>query len=190
MLRRLVKAMVRPVQPIIDRVTSHPFVLRYLPAVADPDVWHLNRRSAARGVGVGLFCGLIPGPLQIAGSVLGCLAIRGNLPVAAVTTFYTNPFTIVPLYVVAYEYGRLFFPDAAPSVAWSLPQSAGLTEWMPALLHWMAELGKPLAVGLVLLATTLAVVGWVTVHLLWRWYAVRAWRQRARLRASHSHSRA
>ena len=190
MLRCFIKALTQRVEPAIDRITSHPAVLRYIPALADPDVWHLNRRSAARGVGVGLFCGLIPGPLQIGGSVIACLAIRGNLPVAAITTFYTNPFTIVPLYVIAYEYGRLFYPDAAPSIAWSLPQSAGLTEWMPALLHWMAQLGKPLAVGLVLLATTLAVVGWVTVRLVWRWHAVRAWRRRARLRAAHRHSSA
>jgi uncharacterized protein len=177
--------MTRRVQPAIDKITSHPAVLRYFPALADPDLWHLNRRSAARAVAIGLFCGLIPGPLQIAGAIILCLVVRANFPVAAVMTFYTNPFTIVPLYVVAYEYGRLFFPDAAPSAAWTLPHSAGLTEWMPALLHWMAQLGKPLAVGLVLLALTLAAIGWVAVRLAWRWHAVWAWRRRARLRVAH-----
>jgi uncharacterized protein (DUF2062 family) len=186
MLRRLFAAMIRPMQPAIDRITSHPAVLRYAPAVADPDLWHLNRRSVARAVAVGLFCGLIPGPLQAAGAIVGCLVVRANLPISVLTTFYTNPFTIVPLYVVAYEYGRLFFPDAAPSVAWTLPHSAGLSEWMPALLHWMAQLGKPLAVGLVLLATTLAAVGWATVRLVWRCHALWAWRRRARLREGQS----
>ena len=86
----------------------------------------MNRRSAARAVAIGLFCGLIPGPLQALAAVVACLVIRANFPIAVVTTFYTNPFTIVPLYVIAYEYGRLFFPNAPPSVAWSLPPSSGL----------------------------------------------------------------
>jgi len=185
MLRRLFTRMTGRLQPAIDRITSHPAVIRYVPALADPDLWHLNRRSAARAVAVGLFCGLIPGPLQVISAIVGCLVVRANFPVAVVTTFYTNPFTIVPLYVVAYEYGRLFFPDAAPSVDWTLPHSSGLAEWMPALLHWMMQMGKPLAVGLVLLAVTLAAAGWAVVRLAWRCPAVWAWRRRAQLRAAH-----
>ena len=110
MPRHLFRRMTGRLQPAIDRITSHPWVLRYLPAVADPDLWHLNRRSAARAVAVGLFCGLIPGPLQALAAILCCLVVRANFPVAVVTTFYTNPLTIVPLYVLAYEYGNLFLP--------------------------------------------------------------------------------
>jgi len=184
MLRRRIFQWTGKVQPAVDRITSHPLVLRYFPALADPDLWHLNRRSVARAVAVGLFCGLIPGPVQAVAAILACLVIRANFPLAVATTFYTNPLTIVPLYVVAYEYGRLVYPDAPASVGWSLPTSQGLSEWFPALLHWMAQLGKPLAVGLVLLAVTLAVAGWVAVRIAWRCHAVAAWRRRARLRAA------
>jgi uncharacterized protein (DUF2062 family) len=184
MLRRLITRITEPLRPTIDRITGNPTVRRYFPALADPDLWHLNRRSTARAVAVGLFCGLIPGPLQVLGAIVLCLAVRANFPVSVISTFYTNPLTIVPLYVVAYEYGRLFFPDAAPSEAWSLPAHAGLIEWMPAMWHWMMQLGKPLAVGLVLLALTLAAVGWVSVRVAWRCHAVWAWRRRARLRAA------
>jgi len=111
MLRGLLKRLTDRLSPAIDKITSSPFVLRYLPALADPDLWHLNRHSAARAVAIGLFCGLIPGPLQALGSILLCMALRANVPLAVATTFYTNPLTIVPLYVVAYEYGRLFFPE-------------------------------------------------------------------------------
>lgn len=186
MLRRRLSRWAGKVQPAIDAITSHPLVLRYFPALADPDLWHLNRRSVARAVAVGLFCGLIPGPLQAIGAILCCLLFRANFPLAVATTLYTNPLTIVPLYVVAYEYGRLLFPDAPASVGWSLPRSAGLSEWFPALLHWMAQLGKPLAVGLLLLAATLAAVGWGIVRLAWRCHAVAAWRRRARTRAARA----
>jgi uncharacterized protein (DUF2062 family) len=188
MLRRLFARWTDRLQPAVDRITGNPTVQRYFPALADPDLWHLNRRSAARAVAVGLFCGLIPGPLQVVGAIACCLAIRANFPLSVVTTLYTNPLTIVPLYVVAYEYGRVFFPEAPPAIAWSLPAHAGLVDWFPALVDWMKALGKPLAAGLVMLALTLAGVGWAVVRLLWRCHAVHAWRRRARSRAATVHA--
>ena len=47
----------------------------------------------------------------------------------------------------------------------------------------MADLGKPLAVGIVLLALTLSVIGFVVVRLVWRWHVIASWRRRARRRA-------
>lgn len=182
MPRHLFRRMTSRLQPAIDKVTSHPWVLRYVPRLADPDLWHLNRRSAARAVAVGLFCGLIPGPLQVFGSILVCLAWRANFPVAVVTTFYTNPFTIVPLYVLAYEYGNLFVRDTAPIQA--LPRGLDLATSLSALFDWSIQLGKPLAVGLVLLAFTLAALGFIAVRVGWRCHTAWCWRRRARLRAA------
>jgi uncharacterized protein (DUF2062 family) len=54
----------------------------------------------------------------------------------------------------------------------------GLLAWIEALVEWLFRLGKPLALGLVLLASLLAFVGYVAVRLAWRLYLVRAWRQR------------
>lgn len=183
MPRQLFRRLTVRLQPAIDRITSHPWVLRYLPALADPDLWHLNRRSAARAVAVGLFCGLIPGPLQALAAILVCLVVRANFPVAVVTTFYTNPFTIVPLYVLAYEYGSLFIAGGSATLRPPLPPSMMLSDYVPALAHWMAALGKPLALGLVLLAVTLAVLGWIVVRVGWRCHTVWCWRRRARQRA-------
>ena len=44
-------------------------------------------------------------PLQMISAAILSVLFRVNLPVALFTTLYTNPFTIFPLYVVAYEYG-------------------------------------------------------------------------------------
>jgi uncharacterized protein (DUF2062 family) len=183
MPRRLIRQFTARLQPSVDRLTSNPTVQRFAPALADPDLWHLNRRSTARAVAIGLFCGLVPGPLQVLSAVIACLWLRSNLPLTVITTFYTNPLTIVPLYLVAYEYGRLFFPDARGiPPAFHAPPDAGLLGALPALGQWMVSLGKPLAVGLVLLATTLAALGWIVVRVGWRWHVVRAWRRRAAAR--------
>lgn len=148
-----------------------------------PRLWHLNRRSAAGGFAVGLYCGLIPGPFQILGAAIFSVAFRVNLPLALFTTFYTNPFTIVPLYLLAYRLGRFALGDVGgkfvppPEFA-----AADLLEWTRAMGDWMLGLGAPLAVGVVLLANILAVLGYFVVRLGWRFYLIRVWRKRRLLR--------
>lgn len=151
-----------------------------------PALWHVNRRSAAGGVAAGMFCGLIPGPFQMLGAGIVAIMFHVNLPIALLTTLYTNPFTIVPLYFVAYKIGALVLGAAAvkalaapPEFIWSQPLASGL-----ALGHWALGLGPPLALGLLLLACLLAALGYVVVRLAWSLYLRRAWaarRQRRRL---------
>src|SRR5437773_2123506 len=91
--------------PDADEVRSRRLVSMFGTGLQHPNLWHFNRRSVPGAVAIGLFAGLIPGPLQMLGALLLAIPLRKNIPVALVTTFYTNPFTIVPLYVIAYRYG-------------------------------------------------------------------------------------
>ncbi len=149
-----------------------------------PNLWHLHRRSVAGGVAVGLFCGLIPGPLQMITAALLAVLFRVNLPMAAFTTLYTNPFTIVPLYVLAYELGAWVSGahNSGTMAHLSLPDlhwhSLGSELW-----GWWAQLGKPFLIGLPLLAVCLAIAGYVAVRLMWRATVVLKWRARKRRRA-------
>jgi uncharacterized protein (DUF2062 family) len=184
MPRRLFRRLTERFAPAIARISCHPAMRRYTPALAEPDLWHLNRRSTARGVAVGLFCGLIPGPFQAAAAAGACVAWRANFPLAVLTTFYTNPLTIVPLYWVAYRYGALFVPGTDTSEALHPPPPfGGVVEYLGALYQWVLGLGAPLAIGLPLLAMTLAVIGYFAVRIAWRVYAVSAWRRRAQRHA-------
>ena len=161
--------------PTPESILAKPWCAPFRPWLSHPSLWHLNRRSVPGAVAIGLFCGLVPGPFQMLSSLLLAIPLRKNIPVALAVTFYTNPFTIVPLYVVAYEYGRLLVGDGA------LPRHLVPDAWdLSALWHWMLDLGKPLAVGLVALALTLALAGYFAAALAWRLHVVRAWRQRAR----------
>lgn len=148
------------------------------------NLWHLNRHSVAGGVAVGLFSGLVPGPLQILTGVILSIIFRVNLPVAALMTLYTNPLTIVPLYYLAYRYGSLVTMSDAGNHMPATFTTEGLpwNEWMPALLDWMVAMGKPLAVGLPLLAITLAAAGYLLVDNAWKLYVRLAWRRRAQQR--------
>lgn len=141
------------------------------------NLWHLHRRSVSGGVAVGMFCGLIPGPLQMLGAALLAVLFRVNLPVAMFTTLYTNPFTIVPLYLLAYQLGAWVTGQSAtlvsthfvvPEMSWS--------NWFTVMLEWIFSLGKPFAIGLPLLAVILAVLGYVLVRLGWRVWVMWQWR--------------
>lgn len=146
-----------------------------------PNLWHLNRNSVAGGFAIGLFSGLVPGPLQMLTAALLAVALKRNLPVALVTTLYTNPLTIAPFYLLAYGYGRLLL-GAGHHPAELQPFEWDWTNWIDsaqALAHWAIALGKPLAVGLVALALTLAALGYAAVQIGWRVYLTLAWRRRS-----------
>jgi len=150
-----------------------------------PNLWHLNRRSVAGAVAIGLFAGLVPGPLQMLAAALIAVPLKKNLPVALITTFYTNPVTIVPLYVLAYGYGRLLLMWENHGDARVQPFEWDWADWlgsMGAMLDWALALGKPLAVGLVALGLTLATLGYVAVQVGWRLHVVLAWRARRKRR--------
>lgn len=144
------------------------------------NLWHLHRRSVAGGMAVGLFAGLIPGPVQMLFAAILSIIFRVNLPVAVLATWYTNPFTIVPLYLAAYRLGVWATGERANG---SLSTVLGLDdkslgEWMPALIENFDLIGKPFGVGLVLLALLLAAAGYIAVRILWRAYVVLAWHKR------------
>jgi uncharacterized protein (DUF2062 family) len=169
----------RSLLPDHEAIRTHPWLRPFENTLLHPRLWHLNRRSAAGAVAVGLFCGLIPGPLQMAGAALCVLLFRVNLPLALATTLYTNPLTIVPLYLVAFGLGNwLLGSPATHFVAPPEYDDQGLIAWGQALTHWMQGLGTPLALGLTCLASLLAVSGYFVVRIAWRVWLIRAFRAR------------
>ena len=146
-----------------------------------PNLWHLHRRSVAGGVATGLFCGLVPGPLQMISSALLAVLFRVNLPVALVTTLYTNPFTIVPLYLLAYRIGA-WLSGAHRGAAVAAPPFPEMhwNDFIGKMWGWMAALGEPLLIGLPVLGASLAIAGYVTVRVAWRVAVVIKWRARKR----------
>ena len=169
-------------RPALDAFRTHPLVVRLGAPLQHPALWHFSRRSVSGAVAIGLFCGLVPGPLQMLAALLLAVPLKKNVPVSLAVTFYTNPFTIVPLYLVAYAFGHFLLgmdgivTHVQPfEMNWS--DLAGSARGFGA---WMMSLGPPLAVGLPALAVTLAAIGYGAVELTWRFHVVRAWRRRKR----------
>jgi uncharacterized protein (DUF2062 family) len=161
----------RKYQATFEGFRSHPLVARFGAPLQHPALWCFSRRSVSGAVAIGLFTGLIPGPFQMLAALLLAVPLKKNVPVALVVTFYTNPFTIVPLWVLAYAYGSFLLGMGLPWVHID-PMHMSWSEVM--------ALGKPLAVGLLALALTLAALGYGAVELAWRIHVIRAWRRRKR----------
>lgn len=84
---------------------------KYLAPIAhrflSPELWRFTRRSVPRGVALGLFCAFIVPIGQIFLAAFMALPARANVPLAAVVTFVTNPFTIPFWAVVANRVGKV-----------------------------------------------------------------------------------
>src|SRR5262245_9709806 len=176
--------------PSHDSIRANRYVARFGPWLQHHNLWHLHRRCVAGGIAAGLFAGLIPGsnPVQFTAGALLAIAFRVNLPLAVLVTLYSNPFTIVPLYYAAFKLGQLVLLETGgepPAEVVSLADK-GFTEWLPLVLDWVVSFGKPLAIGLPLLAILLAVTGYFATDWIWRLYVRCAWQRRSRLRAQRA----
>lgn len=163
-------------------IRAHRHLQAFQPLLRHPNLWHLNRNSVAGGVAAGLFAGLIPGPVQMLSAALLAIVFRVNLPVAMVTTWYTNPFTWGPLIVAAYGLGSLVTGQPIGKVTDFEYDWAG-GDWhafLPALYHWFMGLGETYVIGSLMLGGILAVLGYGAVQLAWRLYILAYLRRRKR----------
>lgn len=145
-------------------------LLRWLgPRVHDPVLWHINRNSVAKGVAIGVFFGLMVPIAQIPAAAFAALILRGNLWIAAIATLISNPFTYGPIYIFAYRLGSSILPPAVASGAIPAEGHATTTlQWLIDAIHWLTGIGRPLVLGMLVMAVTAAVVGYFVVLLMWR----------------------
>ena len=148
--------------------------------VMHSEFWRFTRRSVPRGVGAGLLVGIflmIPG-LQIVGAALLCVPIRGNIPIAALMTFLSNPATTPFILLASLEVGSLLGFRTDVSSFYALRDSgAGLKEWGA----WLFSDAAPAVIsGLFIIAAAAGLVGYLLSILVWRWWQGKKWRRRAR----------
>ena len=161
--------------------------LRWLgPALHDARLWRITRRGVAMGMALGFFFGLLVPLAQIPLSAGAAVLLRANVPAAAAATLVTNPLTFGPVYYAAWKLGNLLLDEPAGAAAPPpLPTGAARAgAATPADMPWWRDVwerltgvGKPLVLGLALMATA---VGLSTYFLVsWGW-ALKVWWTRKR----------
>src|SRR6202008_1006941 len=96
-------------------------------------------------------------------AVVLAVPLRANVPAAAPATWYTNPLTFIPLYLLAYQIGQWVTGDTAPAaippeMQWTL---SGVTDAFPQMMQWMESAGTTLLIGLGIQSILFALGGYV-----------------------------
>ncbi len=161
------------------------------PRLHHPRLWHMSRKGIAMGLALGMFFGLLIPVAQIPFSATMAVLLRANLPVAVASTLVTNPVTFGPVYYGAYKLGKLVLLEDHPSqeeldaILASQAEHDGdaldLGFWDSVKYAWnqLGKVGKPLIVGLGIVATLTGVAAYFLVNAVWT-MKVR-WQRRRRL---------
>lgn len=165
-----------PPMPTREEMAQNKYLAPIAHRFLSPELWRFTRRSVPRGVALGLFCGFIIPLGQIFLAAFMALPARANVPLAALVTFVTNPFTLPFWLLVAKETGEMVLNiDVAMGV--------GAAERLADDGGWLAagfELAGVTAFGFVVLAVVSAAVGYVVSGWLWRWIVHRKRSRRLR----------
>lgn len=142
---------------------------KYLKPIAhrflSPELWRFTRRSVPRGVALGLFAGFIIPLGQIFVAAFLALPARANVPLAALVTFVTNPFTLPFWLLVANKVGAFVLKiDAATMGAANAEITSG--RWQQ--FGWFLETAGVTAFGFVVLSIVTAAIGYVLSGVVWR----------------------
>lgn len=145
--------------------------LRFLGSrIHDPNLWHLNRRSASGAFAVGLFFAWIPLPMQMLLAAFGAMSARVNLPLSVVLVWLSNPITMPPLFYGAYLLGAKILGVEEQEFAFELS-----LQWLASSL---STIGPAFILGCLICAVVSSLVGYTTIRLLWRISAIKKWNQR------------
>ncbi|MGH8228376.1 MAG: DUF2062 domain-containing protein [Steroidobacteraceae bacterium] len=171
MPRRLIKKLIPHARALEGR-----WYLRGLaPHLTDPRLWSLQRRSCTAAFGMGLAICFVPLPVHLPLALLAAVVWRLNIPVVVATTWLVNPFTMVPIYYVAYRVGAALTGRG--------PHAFGFRLTFAWLEHGLGPMWKPFLTGCLVCALVCGVLGWLGLSLLWRWRVVNR-RYRVRRAAS------
>jgi len=178
--------------------------LRWMgPVLHHPRLWHFSRKGIAMGLALGIFFGLLIPVAQIPFSATVAVLLRANLPMAVASTLVTNPVTFGPVYYGAYRLGKWVLGEEDVSEkkavkilekAEALPaEKESWNERMRAWMTYLSTVGKPLVVGLAIVATVSGLFIYFLTSALWvlktRWTRNRRLRERLSRNASEANAR-
>ena len=164
--------------PSREEVQNSRWLRPFGKRIRESDLWRFTRRSVPRGVAIGLFVGIflmVPG-LQIVGAALVCMALRGNVAIAAAMTFLSNPATTPFFLVAAVNVGnRMGFHADLTTLQVLASTHASVGRWMAWLL---SDAAPAMVAGLAMIAAIFAFAGFWVSLVGWRWWVGRKWVQR------------
>jgi len=164
--------------PRREALEANRWLRPFARTLASPLVWRFNRRGVARGVALGLFAAFAIPIAQTPFAAAFALGLRANLPVAAISTLVTNPFTFPVVYLLAYQVGGRFLDFRAEA---DRLLSAGDNPVDRAFTTAVQAVGTTY-LGLMIFAILGAALGYLLTQGAWRLWVSRRWARRQQAR--------
>lgn len=142
---------------------------KYLAPIAhrflSPELWRFTRRSVPRGVALGIFAGFIIPVGQIFLAAFLALPARANVPLAALVTFVTNPFTL-PFWLLAANKVGGFVLKLDAVTGGTAQNEIASGRWQE--FGWFLQTAGVTAFGFVVMAVMGAAAGYLLSGFAWR----------------------
>lgn len=168
---------IRKYMPTREQMAANRFLAPIAHRFLTPELWRFTRRSVPRGVALGLFAAFIIPFGQIFLAAFLALPSRANVPLAALVTFVTNPFTIPFWVVAANKLGKFALQlDASAAGIAASSMESGAWAWF---VEFSQQAGAT-ALGFALMAVVSASVGYLAA--VWIWRVIVARRRASRLK--------
>ena len=158
MAKQLIKRWI----PDRTKLREHRSLRMFGERLHDPNLWHLNRRSVAGGLALGVFVAFIPLPVQMLIAAALSLWLRVNLPLAVATVWITNPLTMPPVFYISYKAGHWMLNSWPLNLIFSLSPSDHL------MWRNLGMYAGPLLLGSLTLGVVLALLTYGLVRFAWR----------------------
>ncbi len=164
-----IKKYLKKVLPNTERIANDSSFSRINHYLLNPVLWHINRRSIAKGAAIGLFMAFVPLPMQMLLAAILAILFRANLPISVALTWITNPFTFIPINYFIYKVGELFVSNGNNHPVMDLEfKGKSWQDIVNQLVQQLHNVGKPFLVGLPIVAIGSSILGYFGVRLVWR----------------------
>ena len=172
--------------PTRESLERNRFLKPFAHRLLRSELWRFTRRSVPRGVALGLFVGVMIPLAHFVVAAFLAVFIRANIPSALAATFIGFPVIYLALLALAYKIGEFLLHVDAMTGIQPLGETmqsiqASQIGQTGHLLQRLTGAGLDAAVGLLVIASVLASVGYVVSGVFWRWWVAR--RRRTRLAA-------
>ena len=164
------KKFIQRFSPKPETLKAHPHLKLFGEMLQNPNLWHLNRRSAAGAVAIGLFCAWMPIPFQMLLAAILGIVFSVNLPLSVALVWISNPVTMPPLFYTAYLLGAYILDEPVLDFNFRLS-----FRW---LTHMLETIAPSLLLGCFILGLASAATGYCLLRLLWRLNIYKKWKRR------------
>lgn len=162
--------MLRKYMPSREEMARNKYLRPIAHRFLSPELWRFTRRSVPRGVALGLFAAFIVPVGQIFLAAFLALPARANVPLSALVTFVTNPFTLPFWLIVANRVGSFVLKvDAATTGMANEELASGRWSWVIEAF----EVAGVTTFGFLVLSVVSAAVGYLIASFVWRFLVAR-----------------